>query len=148
MILQWHPKIVRPWRDSGCYLHSICFLTNKYRGYLLSPEIINALYDKWLKAGYISSQCLVLKPTDIFASMGLRVRWDGIWHPPERHCKPTEMEILRFLYSGEYNGRWVEWIHFVVGDGASHIAFDPWGVSLTASQGQLTDKRIFERLAA
>jgi hypothetical protein len=139
MILQRDPRLRAAINDWGCYLCSIFFLVNKYTNRELSTDLINTLYHVFHKRRWIDEECTILNPNAIFGYLGMDVKYTDRHERPSRTCAHDEVEILYFEHP-QYGG------HFVVGDGWGHVAYDPWGVSRTATDGTLVSKRIFRRL--
>lgn len=136
MILQRDPRLNTAIHKYGCYLFSILFLCNKYKNIELSCPAIIDLYTVLIDSGWMDEDCFINDPEAIFGFMGLPVYFYDRHDPPYYNCKRDELEILRFQYAN--------WKHFVVGDGASHICFDPYGTSKAVRLGQLIDKRVFK----
>ena len=136
MILQRDKRLVGPIHKYGCYMMSILFLCNKYKNVELSAGDINDLYILFIDAGYMDEECFINDPSAIFGFMGLGVYYYDRHDPPFYSCQKDEIEILRFQY--------IKWKHFVAGDGASHVAYDPYGTSKAVRLGELKDKRIFK----
>lgn len=139
MILQRDIRLRAEINEWGCYLMSILFLCNKYTNRELSTELINELYHVFHKHGWMDENCRILNPTAIFGYLGLDVRYTNRHERPERVCSSEEIEILYFKH-GEAGG------HFVCGNGRGIVTYDPWGVSRSATDGELVSKRIFRRL--
>ena len=135
MILQRDPRLNANIHKYGCYMMSILFLCNKYKNVELSAEDIDDLYNLFIDSKYMDKNCFIDDPQAIFCFMGLEVYFYDRRDPPEYVCKRNDIEILRFQYG--------KWKHFVVGDGASHVAYDPYGTSKAVRLGQLIDKRVF-----
>ena len=136
MILQRDPRLNAAIHKYGCYMMSILFLCNKYKNVELSTGDINDLYILFIDAGYMDEECFINDPSAIFGFMGLGVYYYDRHDPPFYSCQKDEIEILRFQY--------IKWKHFVAGDGASHVAYDPYGTSKAVRLGELKDKRIFK----
>ena len=135
MILQRDPRLNTMIHKYGCYFMSILFLCNKHKNVELSCPAIIDLYTVLIDNGWMDDECFINDPEAIFGYMGLPVYFFDRHDPPFYVCRKDEIEILRFQYAN--------WKHFVVGDGASHIAYDPWGCSRAVEYGILVDKRIF-----
>jgi len=115
---------------------SILFLCNKYKNVELSAEDINDLYILFIDSKFMDENCFINDPAAIFDFMGLWVYFYDRHDPPDYMCQKDEIEILRFQY--------IDWKHFVTGDGQSHVAYDPYGTSKAVRLGELKDKRIFK----
>jgi hypothetical protein len=123
---------------------SILFLCNKYTNREISPELINELYHVFQKhthhgKSWMDEECTINYPQHIFGYLGLDVKYTDRHEPPARICNSRQIEILYFHHP-EYGG------HFVCGDGLGRVTYDPWGVSMAATKGELKSKRIFRRL--
>jgi len=136
MILQRDPRLNTAIHKYGCYFFSILFLCNKYKNVELSCPIILDIYTIMIDSGWMDDECFINDPEAIFGYMGLPVYFFDRHDPPFYVCRHNEIEILRFQYAN--------WKHFVTGDGASHVQFDPYGTSKAVRLGQLIDKRVFK----
>lgn len=137
MILQRDTRLRVPIREHGCYYMSLLYLMNKFTNYPLSVQKINGqIYFGAIQQGHMTSQCYIQDPSGLLKWLGWRATYTGEHETPDYECGPNEAEILYF-YHPEVGG------HFVVGDGKGHVAYDPWGVSRTATAGVLKSKRIF-----
>jgi len=115
---------------------SILFLSNKYTNCELSCGSILDVYTIAIDGGWMDDECFINDPEAIFSFMGLPVYFYDRHDPPFYSCQKDEIEILKFQY--------INWQHFVVGDGQSHVAYDPYGTSKAVRLGELKDKRIFK----
>ena len=140
MILQRDVRLLTPINKYGCYYCAIAFLANKYTNCPLGVDDLNDGYEDCVSAGYMSADCFVDKPGQIFHYFGLSVYYHNRYDSPSCICKDGEVEILFFEYERPNKPAWP---HFVSGDGAGHVAYDPWGVSTVVRLGQLRSKRIF-----
>jgi len=136
MILQRDLRLNEAIHKKGCYYMDILFLSNKYTNCELSCGSILDVYNICIDGGWMDEDCYINDPQAIFGFMGLQVYYYDRHDPPFMMCKKDEIEILRFQY--------INWTHFVVGDGASHVTYDPYGTSKAVRLGQLMDKRIFK----
>ena len=136
MILQRDARLNAAIHKFGCYMMDILFLCNKYKNVELSAGDINDLYILFIDSKYMDENCFIHDPASIFGFMGLQVYYYDRHDPPDFMCKKDEIEILHFQLG--------KWIHFVVGDGQSHVCYDPYGTSKAVRLGQLIDKRIFK----
>ena len=136
MILQRDARLNAAIHKFGCYMMDILFLCNKYKNVELSTGDINDLYILFIDSKYMDENCFIHDPASIFGFMGLQVYYYDRHDPPGFMCKKDEIEILHFQLG--------KWIHFVVGDGASHVTYDPYGTSKAVRLGELKDKRIFK----
>ena len=136
MILQRDDRLRFEIREYGCYYMSLLYLANKYTNAPLSVERINGpLYFGAIQQGAMNTFCFIQDPDAILAACGWKAKYTGVHEPPEYFCKENECEILRFEHGKQS--------HFVVGDGHSHVTYDPMGVSETVRHGRLMSKRIF-----
>ena len=138
MILQTDSRLREEIQTDGCYYMSILFLVNKYTGLKMSAEFIDSVFDVLVALGYMSEQCYVLDPEEMFRHLGLRVKYTDQHESPSKVCNPGQIEILYFM--GPVGG------HFTAGNGTGIVTYDPWGVSRAVSEGKLISKRIFRRL--
>lgn len=137
MILQRDPRMREEIKKNGCYLMSLLYLANKLANVPLSAELIAGdLFDVFVSSGWMTDECYVLNPDRILRYFGVEAEYTGTHEKPERLCAHDEVEILFFRHPTAGG-------HFVVGDGAGHVAYDPWGVSRSATEGTLESKRIF-----
>lgn len=139
MILQRDPRLNEAINRWGCYFCSILFLANKYTNCEISPEGILDTYHESVQSGWMTVKCFIDEPDAIFHFMGLQTYYYDRHDPPEYVCRNHEIEILRFQRG--------TWRHFVVGDGQSHVCYDPWGASQAVAEGKLMDKRVFRVMA-
>lgn len=142
MILQRDVRLLTPINKYGCYYCSIAFLANKYTNCALDPDRLNDGYEDCVSAGYMDDNCFVSRPAKIFHYFGLAVHYRNEHTPPDYVCAPGELEILFFEWDRPAGAPWP---HFVVGDGAGHVAYDPWGAAAAVAHGELRSKRIFTR---
>jgi hypothetical protein len=136
MILQTDPRLRPEINEYGCYMMSILYLAEKNGGESPGAELINSLYDRFVRMGLMTASCKILNPEHIFAYMGLIVEYTDKHELPTRECGPDELEILKFTRPG--------YSHFVAGDGAGGVEYDPMGESITVRDGVLQSKRIFK----
>jgi len=136
LILQRDPRLNRAINKYGCYFFCILFLSNKYTNCELSIGGILDTYLISIDNGWMDEECFINDPEAMFGYMGLPVYFFDRHDPPYYVCQKDEIEILRFQY--------INWKHFVVGDGASHVVYDPYGTSKAVRLGELKDKRIFK----
>jgi len=61
---------------------------------------------------------------------------DAVRKVPAGHENFGILEVLYFEHP-DVGG------HFVAGDGSEHVTYDPWGVSVAATEGTLVSKRVF-----
>jgi hypothetical protein len=136
MILQRDLRLNAAIHKYGCYFFSILFLSNKYTNCELSCSNILDVYRIAIDGGWMDEECFIHDPQAIFGFMGLQVYYYDRHDPPTYMCGKDEIEILRFQY--------IDWKHFVAGDGMSHVAYDPYGTSKAVRLGKLMDKRVFK----
>ena len=120
----------------GCYFTSLYNLAENETGNIRSKQSVFLLFANALKAGWVDGEATVLAPDQIMQSMGSRYRFkaktDSLYQ-----CKPDEAEILKFVKPGH--------THFVLGDGAGKIAYDPL-TDHDMSPYKLLEKRIYKRM--
>lgn len=117
--------------EAGCYFLSIlhCFA---------SPGQALAEYWHAIDQGWLDDDCLVKEAGGLASNLfGKPVECRK--EAKDYATKPGEVEILRF----EVEKTGATYSHFVVGDGAGNVAWDPWPNSLTVKNGKLAGKRIF-----
>lgn len=142
MILQRHPDLNLQIRERGCYYMSILYHVSKLRDMFFNPSSVNTFYNLLVNLGYMEKDCYILEPAGIFDYFGVRVRYTNRHESPHRMCGPGEVEILKFVLERSTKS----WEHFVAGDGAGGVAYDPWGDSRAVRDGYLCNKRIFRIL--
>jgi hypothetical protein len=137
MILQRDIRLRKPIREMGCYYLSLLFLANKYTNCPLTVRDINStLFFRFIQMGWMDANCFIKNPGAILQDMKFYAAYTGRHEPPTYQCAKNECEILRFEHPDSFG-------HFVVGDGSGNVAYDPWGVSRAATEGELYSKRIF-----
>lgn len=120
--------------DSGCYFISLLRLVK-------SENVAISLYRQALHEGFIDADCFVRDPAGVLR-LAAGGRWSVRHEGADYQPKLDELEILRF----ERQTTGATYAHFVVGDGAGHVIYDPLGNSRTVAEGQLVSKRIVKRL--
>jgi hypothetical protein len=140
MIFQWYPELILPMREGGCYILSIMWHAVIEKRLRLDVAQVNAMYEAFVIHGYIHKDCTVLLPQSIFRFLGFPVRYTDKHERPTRLCRPHEIEILCFEHP-KYG------THFTAGNGQGVVTYDSWGRSVSAREGTLVSKRIFERVA-
>ena len=135
MILQDHPKLIAPIRESGCGFLSIIWHAVRLRKLLISDvDYINTLYGKIVPMGYMNEKCFIHDWEGVFRECKLPVKYTQRHEDPERVCAKGEIEILR--YPG----------HFVAGNGQGVVTYDSYGESNAVANHPLHSKRIFKVL--
>lgn len=138
MILQRDPRMREEIKKNGCYLMSLLYLANKLANVPLSAELITGdLFNVFVANGWMNANCYILNPEGILRYLGVEARYTGVHEKPDRPCVSGEIEVLYFKHPTAGG-------HFVAGDGEGHVAFDPWGVSRSATEGVLESKRVFK----
>jgi len=138
MMYQRSPGMRPEIKEYGCYFMSLIEAAAKRRtDYLFTVEAINAIYDTCVFNGWMREDCYIIDPAAILKTCGIAAVYKGKF-PHNRVCGDDEFEILHYTYRPK------SWHHFVGGNGFGMVAYDPWGISLTATQGQLVSKRIFK----
>lgn len=121
--------------EGGCYFLCLVRLAEDLRGGAridAAAAYLDAVRNKTLQ-----EDCVVLD-----AAAVMRQLYDARWYYHKEglsyRCQPGEFEVLRFerptpgkIYS-----------HFVLGDGAGGVAYDPLGESRTVAEGYPVSKRI------
>lgn len=139
MILQRDLRLRKPIREYGCYYMCLLYIANKYTNVPLTIQRINnQLYHKHVQNGAMTANCFIRHPDTILRGLGLKATYTNRHESPDYQCADSEIEILYFRHP-EYRG------HFVCGDGRGNVTYDPWGVSIAATEGKLVSKRIFRR---
>lgn len=137
MILQRDGRLRESIREYGCYYMSLLYFANKYSNAQLCVQKINGvLYYDNIREGNMNSSCFVSNPSGILQSAGLDAEYTGVHEAPIYVCGPREFEILYFKHPKSGG-------HFTAGDGNGNVSYDPWGVSISATEGELISKRIF-----
>ena len=140
MILQIDRRCIPEIQEYGCYYMSLLFHANRLLNIPLGFPFINDFYERCQEKGFIKDNIIQL-PEEILRILGLRVLYLGHVEP-ERVCRRDEFEILHFVRETKDK----EVHHFVCGDGANNVTYDPYGVSRTVAQGYLKNKRVFKRI--
>ena len=141
MIIQTHPVLWPVVQTHGCYLMVLIWYANQKVGLVVSPELINSLYDEFVRLSWMQVDCKIMRPQEILNRLGVRCRYTDKHEPVSRICGPREFEVLYWLWPEEKRE------HFTAGDGYGHVTYDPMGESRTVRYGRLASKRIFERIA-
>lgn len=147
MYLQTDSRIAhRNWniRTFGCYYMVLLHIAEKFTGVEPSPsDIAIKFYWNLIDSGYMDEECTILNPVQILHYLGFKevglVKYSNADYQPDSQ----ELEVLKFEYDPDPD---THWEHFVAGCGHGHVAWDPWGVSQTATKGTLVSKRIFRLL--
>jgi hypothetical protein len=131
---------------TGCYFLSICSIAERLLHVSIDPLLE---YEHALLLGTLGDDCMVRDAGGLLSSI-VHERWvcrkAGPGHelPATYQCRQGEFEILRYERARRpTDGTSSELAHFVLGDGRSHIDFDPWGDSETVRTGSLVSRRIF-----
>lgn len=127
-------EICRTLGESGCYFLSLLHLAKTDYAAL-------TLFRLAVKRGIISEDCFVKDPAALM-TLATGGKWEVRHEAVDYRTVQNEMEIL--IYERKVTG--ATYAHFVVGDGAGHVAYDPLGNSRTVAEGQLVSKRIVKRL--
>jgi len=141
VILQTDRRLSQPINRYGCYYMAVMFLSNKHAGSEITIDSLLTTYDDLVANGSMSERCFITRPNDIFAAAGLRVEFKERHDPPGYELASDEIEVLLYTYPRGSGGG--IWKHFVAGTGNGEVAYDPWGVSVTATKGRLNSKRVF-----
>lgn len=137
MILQRDPRMRWQIREYGCYLMSLIWWANKLHNLPVTAGLINEdLYTLFQRRGWMDEECYVKDPVAILNHLGVDVG-EVRKEAPSYTATKDEIEVLFFKHDER------GWSHFTAGDGEGHVTYDPWGVSTTATEGELVSKRIF-----
>lgn len=124
--------------SEGCYFLSIVYLAEK----ILKERVdVLELYDVSVYAGIMEPDCFVNKPEKLLQLM-VPGKWEVVKVNLEYELQPEDLEIVR--YERPTTGKM--WTHFVVGDGAGGVEYDPLGESLCVSQGRRVSRRVFRKV--
>ena len=136
MILQTDSRLSKEINVSGCYFMSLLYLANRETGYKLSIPIIERLYMQFIELDFMDENCYILDPEGILNYLGVKCKYTDRHESPKYRCTRAEIEILCLKYTG--------YKHFVVGDGFSHVTYNPTGKLKPGCY--LHSKRIFKLL--
>ena len=119
----------------GCYFLSIVRLAE-----VLTETTIDAvqLYAQALHAGWMMADCFVMRPDLILGHLTGK-RWSIRKELPTYRARESELIVQRW----ERKEGMRTWAHFVVGDNAGQVVYDPYGDSLTVRLGSLASLRVF-----
>lgn len=122
----------------GCYFLSILRAAE-----LATAKDIDALavFLACQRKGWIEDDCYLNFPGDIYGYL-VGGTWTARKEPKSYVPKPGEIVILRYEWKSDLN---TVKNHFVLGNEARELAYDPMGSSLTVQNGQLADLRILAR---
>lgn len=138
MILQRDRRNLKVIRNEGCYYFDVLYHANRLANVSLSTSRINKeIYRNFVDFGYMKKDCWIMRPEKMFEYFGIDVTYLGK-KESDYICNDDEFEILLFRYLDMY--------HFVCGNGFGDVTYDPWGVSLCATKGELRSKRVFRLL--
>lgn len=144
MILQTDPALPEVIHSFGCYFTSCLFHAEKRTGKSFAADEVLAIFEAAKKAGFIGDDCYVDDPIGLLRLAGVRV--SGVVKagisvlPGDRGFELLHFHREADSPTGMGN---VVHDHFVAGDGAGAVAFDPLGDSNTVKYGFLQNKRIF-----
>jgi hypothetical protein len=141
MILQTDSRLNAQINASGCYWMSLLWWGNKLAGREYDPDEIELLYKWHVDSDWMRPNLYIQRPDEILRDVGVTMPgWLGEvateWQPPDGK---RGIEILYFEMPRTPAGVWG---HFVAGDGHGHVTYDPWGVSKTATLGDLTRRYV------
>jgi len=122
----------------GCYFLSLVAAIE--RTLTIHMDIYQVYLDA-LAARFIEDNCFVNSPEKII-TVYLGGMWVVLKESATYQTNPGEIEILRY----ERIDGMTNWAHFVLGDGAGQVAYDPYGASATVRLGKLVSKRILRRV--
>lgn len=135
--------ICRRLGETGCYLLSIHEAARRLDP-VSTPDPI-ATYEHARAMGWIREDCFVLRP-DLVIGWLTGQRWIVEHRPVEYRADVDEIEILRL----ERRGTLRTDAHFVLGDGAGNLMWDPEGMRQLDYVGrgwEVVSKRIFRRVS-
>lgn len=127
-------KVMKILGEYGCYFLSLVELAERVTGKRI--DAVEAYLDALIKRK-TDGEATMLDPAAVLSRMAggtWTVRKEGATYIP----KSGEAEVLLFQ-NGAYS-------HFVLGDGAGGVLYDPLGNSNTVAKGTCVGKRIFERV--
>jgi hypothetical protein len=130
-------KIFNTLGATGCYFFSLLHAAEKITGQYI--DAFGAFLMAGLK-GWIKDDCFVTDPDEILSWFTGKT-WTMTKEGPDYACTDLEVEILRY----EWQETTTLHGHFVCGDRAGGIEYDPYGDSLTVKNGKLASKRIFRK---
>lgn len=132
-------KIARQIAEGGCYFLCAIHIAEKLVQERIDP------FDVYVKAcdrSVMREDCYINDPATLMSLM-VPGRWHISWADPGAVVDEQAFEVLRF--ERKLPGATLS--HFVCGDRAGGIEYDPLGESLCVKQGKLVSKRIFRRMA-
>jgi len=142
MIYQRSPGMPKAIREYGCYFMALGEAAAKRNtSHLYTVKDFIAVYEKSIESGWMSEDCFIYDPAAILMAFGLKAEFVGKFHSFDRVCGDGEFEIVHYKYAPR------NWDHFGGGNGMGFWTYDPWGVSITFTQGQFHSKRVFREIA-
>jgi len=144
MILQTDPSLNDEIASFGCYMCSLLFHAERLTGVTMDHDRVMAIWTAAKATGIIGDECFVNDPVSLLSLAGVNIssvsRVDKTVNPVK-----NGFELLHFHRDADTPAGMGNAVHdhFVAGDGAGKVAFDPLGESNTVKYGFLQDKRIF-----
>lgn len=142
MIFQRTAGIRENVRQFGCYYMSVLWHAARLRPEevtLTVNDINHLIYEKFVREGWMTPDCYVKHPEEMFGYFGLKVAYKG--HvPSDRVLTEDEFGVMKWRLEAR------DWVHFVACDEFGNTTYDPWGVSETATRGHRESIRLFENL--
>ena len=136
MILQRDKRLRGNIYEYGCYFMSLLWYANKLHNVPLSAQLINDdLYVRYQKHGAMDEECYVKDPVHILRDLGVDVS-SVRKVPPDHEVPPGGFVIAKYVLPE------MGWAHFVAWQD-NVVTYDPWGVSRTATEGELESLRLF-----
>ena len=127
-------KVMKILGECGCYFLSLVQVAERLTGKRI--DAVEAYLDALIKKR-TDGEATMLDPAAVLSAMA-----GGIWtvrkETPDYVPRDGETEVLVFQ-SGAYT-------HFVLGNGAGGVLYDPLGNSNTVAHGRIIGKRIFARV--
>ena len=122
----------------GCYFLSIVYLAETIKG-----KIIDAVqvYANAVHAGWMYPDCFISNPDQLLAYL-TGGKWSVRKELATYRAQAGELIIQRW----ERREGMRTWAHFVVGDDAGQVIYDPYGESLTVRLGGIVSLRVFRDL--
>ena len=144
MILQTDKNLNAEIAAFGCYFCSCLAHAEKATGKTFNAEDVLGIWGKAKANGILGAECFVNDPIGLLALVGVKL--NGVFKA-ENSATPSGygFELLHFHRASDTPAGMGNAMHdhFVLGDGAGKVAFDPLGQSNTVKYGYLQNKRIF-----
>jgi len=123
----------------------LLYYLNVFKNRTWTPGRILQGAEELEEKGYIQKDLTVLYPERVLKYYGLRTKI--VWDEEYKHYRPVDELALKgqFEILYWYNPE-TDLHHFTGGNGAGIRTYDPLGESITATQGHIESKRIFNLL--